>query len=181
VIWESQYWKEPIIEMAGRFEAAGKAGWKPTDPAMVQIERDLFIGCYSIRKLLHAPLKLTDACRASKVKLRAHVTNGSPVPFLRRDDIEKHYKLEKGSVEPRDLEFFCGRIIHSYTFVVELDEVEETLSGFYFGSNKDLEKQLYHVEAAEVVRILRLVGEDYPADISMKTDPVTGEQTYEVR
>jgi hypothetical protein len=42
--------------MAERIEAARKAGKTPTDRRMVQIERDLFIGCYSIRKLMHAPL-----------------------------------------------------------------------------------------------------------------------------
>jgi hypothetical protein len=181
VIWESQYWKKPLIEMAGRFEAAGKAGWKPTEPAMVQIERDLFIGCYSIRKLLDAPLKLTDACRASKVNLRAHLTSGSSVILLYRDDINKHYNLEKGSIEQRDLEFFCSRIIHSFTFVVGQDEVDESLCGFYFGSDKDRGKKLYYVEADEVVRIFRLIGEDYPAHISRKTDTLTGDQTYEVR
>jgi hypothetical protein len=68
VIWEGRYWKTPLIAMAGRIEAAGKAGRAPTDRRMVQVERDLFIGCYSVRKLLHAPTKLTDACRASKIQ-----------------------------------------------------------------------------------------------------------------
>jgi hypothetical protein len=181
VIWESRYWKKPLIAMAGRIEAAGKAGWKPTDRRMVQIERDLFIGCYSIRKLVDASLKLTDACRGSKVKLRCHSAKGTPVSLFRRDDIDKHYDLEKGLTEHRGLEFFCGRIIHSITFVVELDDVEGSLCGFYFGSDLDREKRLYHVAAAEVIRTFRLVGEDYPTHVSSEIDPVTGKEIFEAR
>jgi hypothetical protein len=97
VIWESQYWKRPLLAMARRIEVAGKAGKAPTDRRMAQVERDLFIGCYSIRKLIHAPGKLTDACRSSKVQLRCHPSKGKPVTLLDRNDIDQHYNVEAGS------------------------------------------------------------------------------------
>jgi hypothetical protein len=166
--------------MAGRIETAGKAGKAPTDRRMVQLERDLFIGCYSIRKLLHAPLKLTDACRGCKVELRCHLTSGKRVSLFHRDDIDQHYDLKKGTIEHRDLEFFCDRIIHSFTFLMEPDD-DGSLFGFYFGSDRDRGKRLYRVATAEVVRVFTLVGEDYPMSASVKFDPVTGAETFEAR
>jgi hypothetical protein len=180
VIWESRYWKEPLIAMAGRIEAAGKAGKAPTDRRMVQIERDLFIGCYSVRKLIHAPLKLTDACRGSKVQLRCHLATAKAVKLLHRNDIDELYDLEAGSNEYRDLEFFCGRIIHSFTFLMALHD-DGSLSGFYFGSDLDRGKRLFRVATEEVVRVFRLVGEDYPIETRVKTDPMTGEEAFEAR
>ena len=82
--------------MAERIEAAGKAGKRPIDRRMVQIERDLFIGCYSVRKLMHAPLKLTDACRASKIQLQCHLATGKQVSLLHRNDIDELYDLKAG-------------------------------------------------------------------------------------
>jgi hypothetical protein len=180
VIWEGRYWKTPLIAMAGRIEAAGKAGRAPTDRRMVQVERDLFIGCYSVRKLLHAPTKLTDACRASKIQLRCHLATGKSNTLLNRNDVDELYDLKTGSNKYQDLEFFCGRIIHSFTFLVEL-HVDGRLGGFSFGSDWDRGKRLFRVETAEVVRVFRLVGEDYPISASFKIDPVTGKETFEVR
>jgi hypothetical protein len=144
VIWESSYWKKPLIAMARRIEAAGQAGKEPTDRRMVQIERDCFIGCYSVRKLIQAPLKLTEGCIKSKVQLRCHLSSGKPVRLIDRNDIDELYDLETGSNEYRDLEFFCSRIIHSFTFLMELDD-DGRLCGFYFGSDRDRSKRLFRV------------------------------------
>jgi hypothetical protein len=147
---------------------------------MVQIERDLFIGCYSIRKLSQAPLKLTDTCRGSKVQLRCHLATAKPIGLLHRNDIDEFYNLEGGSNEYRDLEFFCSRIINSFTFLMTLHD-DGSLSGFYFGSDLDRGKRLFRVATEEVVRVFRLVGEDYPMETGVKIDQVTGEETFEAR
>jgi hypothetical protein len=177
VIWESRYWKKPLIAMAERIEAAGKADKHPTDRRMVQIERDVFIGCYSVRKLIHAPLKLTDACRDSKVRLRSHLATAKPVRSLHRNEIDELYNLEAGVNEERNREFFCGRIIHSFTFLMVLSEVSG-LSSFYFGSDLDRGKRLFRVTIGEVVRVFRLVGEDCPTEVRVRIDPVTGVETF---
>jgi hypothetical protein len=180
VIWESRFWKRPLIAMAGRIDAAGKAAKAPTDRRMVQVERDLFIGCYSVRKLIHAPGKLTDACRGCKVKLRCHLAIGKRVSLLNRNDIDELYDLKAGSNEYRDLEFFCGRVIHSFTFLMEL-QGDGRLRGFYFGSDLDRGKRLFRIATEEVVRVFTLVGADDPVSFSVKRDPATGAETFETR
>jgi hypothetical protein len=165
--------------MARRIEAAGKSSKEPTDRRMAQIERDLFIGCYSVRKLLHTPGKLTDACRGSKVQLRCHSATGKPVTLLNHDQISELYDLEsEGLNECRDLEFFCGRIIHSFIFLVGVND-DLSLAGFFFGSDRDRGKRLFRVATAEVVRVFTLVGKDRPASVAFKFDPTRDDYTVE--
>jgi hypothetical protein len=147
---------------------------------MAQIERDLFIGCYSIRKLLHTPAKLTDACRAFKVQLRCHSATGKRVTLRNHDDIDELYDLETSSNEYHDLEFFCGRIIHSLTFLMEVND-DWSLSGFYFGSDRDRGKRLFRVAVAEVVRVFTLVGKDRPNQVTFKFDPAKDDYSVETR
>jgi hypothetical protein len=52
MIWESCYWKEPLLEMAGRLRALKAGRHRLTEKRLVELERDIFIGFYSIRKLL---------------------------------------------------------------------------------------------------------------------------------
>lgn len=53
MIWESWYWKQPLLEMADRLEHL-KTASALSDEELAQVERDIFIGFYSVRKLLEA-------------------------------------------------------------------------------------------------------------------------------
>ena len=139
MIRESRYWKTHLLGMARRLEAAGDAGKPLTGRRSVQVERDLFIGCYSIRKLIHAPSKLTDGCKNMKVEVRVDFSKNNPVTLVSKNEIDEFYHLGRGSAEQMDLEFFCDRIIHSFTFLMEVDE-DGKLGGFYFGSDLDRER-----------------------------------------
>lgn len=60
MIWESWHWKQPLLKMADRL-AQFKASNELSDEELAQVERDIFIGFYSVRKLLEAPAKITVA------------------------------------------------------------------------------------------------------------------------
>lgn len=62
MIRESGYWKQPLLEMADRLEHL-KAVSALFGEELAQVERDIFIGFYSVRKLLEAPAKITDETR----------------------------------------------------------------------------------------------------------------------
>jgi hypothetical protein len=150
-----------------------------SDRRIAQIERDVFIGCYSVRKLMQSAAKLTDASRAMQVNLTWY-RNTKAVTLLDWHEIEKFYDLTKAQSEVRDLEFFCGRIIHSFIFVPELNEAGG-LCGFYFGSDKDRSHRLYHVTLGEVVRVFVTVGKDNPRSVRLTRDPVSGEEKWEAK
>ena len=58
MIWESEYWKKPLLRLANKFtEWQTPRIWDEKD--LVGLEKDLFIAFYSIRKLIDAR-KLSD-------------------------------------------------------------------------------------------------------------------------
>ena len=59
MISESWYWKKPLLDMAKRLRKM-RSVRKLTQRQLVQIERDIFIGFYSVRKLIETRTKLTD-------------------------------------------------------------------------------------------------------------------------
>jgi len=51
MIWESAYWKQPLLKAAAYLQRV-KITNRTKESTFVKIERELFIGFYSIRKLL---------------------------------------------------------------------------------------------------------------------------------
>jgi len=75
MIWESYYWKTPLLRMARRLRALKTAG-ELSEKQLVQIERDIFIGFYSIRKLFETFGVMTDAARSLQVSYGTRTGNG---------------------------------------------------------------------------------------------------------
>ncbi|AZD05460.1 hypothetical protein C4K26_0019 [Pseudomonas chlororaphis] len=71
MIWESWYWKRPLLEMAERLERP-KASNDLSEEQIAQVERDIFIGLYSVRKLFEAPAKITDKTYGLTLALQRH-------------------------------------------------------------------------------------------------------------
>lgn len=58
MIWESVYWKQALLEMADCLERL-KTTSALFEEELAQVEREIFIGFYSVRKFLEAPAKIT--------------------------------------------------------------------------------------------------------------------------
>ncbi|WP_123478544.1 hypothetical protein [Pseudomonas canadensis] len=178
MIWESWYWKQPLLEMAHRL-AHFKASNDLSDEEVAQVERDIFIGFYSVRKLLEAPAKITDKTRSLSIPLRKH-SNLKRVTWRNNHRLEELYDLSKGGHEVRDVLFVCGRIIHSFVFAPCQSE-DGGLYGAFFSSDLDKDKHLYFISIDEVISLFREVGNDDPCDIKWSRDTNTGEETLIVK
>ena len=174
MIWESCYWKDPLLEMADRLvELIRKEEWTEEDGA--QFERDIFIGFYSVRKLFEAPAKVSDETRALKLNLFWYPKKPEAglVDWYNRGDFWELYDLDERHGEERDPLFLAHRLVHSFIFTPSA-AFENNPDGVFFTSDTDKEQKIYFVELSEIVRLFREVGEDYP-DIETHRDPVTGE------
>ncbi len=69
MIWESCYWKDPLLESAVLFKSYSKKEIEESD--LVQIEREIFIGFYSIRKLMDT-FKISDKIKQWQLSLVWH-------------------------------------------------------------------------------------------------------------
>lgn len=177
VIWESHYWKEPLLKMADRLEKYSQKETL-TERQGAQYERDLFIGYYSVRKLFESTAKVSDETRATKMSLEWFPKKpGAPiVDWYNRSEICELYDLTDRHPEQRDALFVAHRLIHSF-IVVGIPAFEGNVSGDFFTSDRDKEKRLYFVPADETVALFRAVGSDYPDFVTWR-DEATGERFW---
>ncbi len=144
----------------------------------VQVERDIFIGFYSVRKLFDAIAKVSDATKAMKAPLEWY-PNRSPVTWLNAHRLTEIYDLGNPKADVKDMRFICGRIIHSFIFAPCMDD--HGLAGIFFTSDIDRKSKLYFLRVDEVIKIFEQVGNDYPSSIEWTKDEKTGTETTIVK
>jgi len=177
MIWESYYWKEPLLKMADRIEKYSQKDGL-TDRQGAQYERDIFIGYYTVRKLFESAGKVSDDTRAMKLCVHWFPKKaGAPiVDWYNRSEFWDIYDLEDRHREQRDALFVAHRVIHSFIMVGSSGGEGEP-SGDFFTSDRDKEKRLYFVPASETLSLFRAVGRDYPNFVFWRDD-VTGERKW---
>lgn len=176
MIYESRYWKEPLLRAATWLERLCLED-EHEERDLVQVERELFLGFYAIRKLLDT-FKVSQSVRRSRF-----VMYWSPciksVDYMNAHRIEKHYDLDVRHTEQRDLTFLCNQFIHSYVFAPVIDEAG-ALVGAYIASDKVRNQKLYFVGLNEIVVAFRTVGRDSPAEQHLRRNERTGQWEEEV-
>jgi hypothetical protein len=167
MIYETQHWKQPLLRMAQRLRAIHKLK-QPSDAQLARVEQDVFVGAYSVRKLLDSPAKITDQTRGTKVALAVY-KNIAPVTYQNRDNVEILYEMTRRGQETRDVQFVCSRIIHSYVFVMEVG-MTGNLEGILFSSDRDRNMRLYGLDIASLVGLFETFGYDDPTSVSWSKD-----------
>jgi hypothetical protein len=178
MIWESWYWKQPLLEVAERLECF-KASNDLSEEQIAQVERDIFIGFYSVRKLFEAPAKITDNTRSLSLFLQRH-SNLKPVTWRNNHKLDELYDLSKSCKETRDVLFVCGRIIHSFVFA-PCESEAGGLYGAYFSSDRDKDSHLYFISIDQVISLFTQVGSDDPCHIEISRYPSTGREILVVK
>lgn len=177
MIWESKYWKEPLLRMASRLRRLS-SDRRLTQAQYVQIEKDIFIGFYTVRKLFETITKVSDATKTRKLQLAWH-PNRKPVTWQNNHRIDELYDFGITHKEDRDLWFICGRIIHSFIFVPMLSD-QGGLAGIMFTSDTDKNKRIYSLDIESVIEVFEIVGRDYPGNIEWSRDADSGKETTKV-
>ncbi len=174
MIYESSYWKEPLLDSAKLF-ADYKDYSELNEQSLVRIEKDIFVGFYSIRKLLDT-IKVTDELKNKKYSLQWHKHRGTDVTFINNHKIDELYELGASNKENRDLWFIASRLIHSYIFTI-CESEKGGFSGVYFTSDSDKNKKLYYLSVDEIISIFTETGNNYVTEFTWKKDSETGVET----
>jgi hypothetical protein len=174
MIWESWYWKQPLLEMADRLRSY-KSQDDLSEEVLVQIERDIFIGFYSIRKLIESVTKITDAAKALKIRLTWY-PNVARVSWRNNHRLDGLYDFTRRYHEERDLQFIAGRIIHSFVFAPCINE-QGGLAAILFASDRDKDEKLYSMEIDDVLTVFERAGNDDPQHIEWLRHPNGSETT----
>ena len=178
MITESYYWKKPLLTGA-KFIQKYMDAENITDAQFARIEREIFIGFYSIRKLLEATAKVSVETRDMKVALKWYPKRaGQPiVDWYNRGEFWELYDLEHPVQDCRDVLYVAHRMVHSFIFTLSGDDDGH---GAFFTSDRDKESRLNFLSTGEIVRIFEVVGSDYPSDFKGWRDPNTGEMKWSV-
>ncbi|EGR0582445.1 hypothetical protein LT011_18305 [Vibrio cholerae] len=172
MIYESSYWKQPLLESAKRLIAM-KSEIDLSEETLAQIEKDIFIGFYSIRKLFDT-IKVTDALKSNKYPVTWFPHQGREVTWLNNYRVDEHYNLNNKNTETRDLWFIASRLIHSFVFQISLSD-QGGLEGIFFASDSDKNKKVYYLSVEDIADFFNDVGNNYVSEISHSYDDVTGQ------
>lgn len=170
MISQSSAWKEPLLKSAD-YLAKVRFGERTTDRTLVRVEKELFIGFYSIRRLLEGFL-VSDATRAQRFKLEWYPARRR-VDLLNSDKLDLNYDLSSTQVEERDLEFLCNQFIHSFVFMVSQEN--SRLGGAFVASDRARHQRCYFVDRRQILTAFRTVGKDYPANLTLARLPESGQ------
>ncbi len=158
MIWESEYWKMPLIKSAEYLRRVNLSD-RTSERTFVRIEKELFLDFYAVRKLLDT-FKVSDSTKEMKFDLMVHSAIRN-VDYLNWHRLDENYDLSVHQSEIRDIRFLCNQFIHSYVFVVS--EAAGRLDGFFVSSDRDRNSKCYFVEIEHILHIFRTVGRDYPS------------------
>lgn len=174
MIHESYYWKQPLLDSAEAFREF-KSISDIDEEKYVQIEKAIFIGFYSIRKLLETETKVTDDLKSEQHEVSWFKHIGEDVTWRNNHKLDELYNLDKSQSENRDLWFIASRIIHSFIFNLCINE-NGGFDGILFTSDSDKNKKLYTLSTDEIIGLFEFVGKNDVTKLEWHRCPETGKE-----
>ena len=169
MIWESCYWKDPLLDLVKQIES-WESATTLDEPDFAEIERQLMTGFYSVRRLVEAK-KLSDSVAQEKLNCKSF-PNLKTVNLLNWHHYEKLYDLGSPTEEKLEIGFVFNQFIHSYVFIIA-DSESCSFEGVYFCSDRYRNKNLFYISTSEIKRIFYLVGANYPYKSKQQYNPKT--------
>jgi hypothetical protein len=170
VIWESSYWKEDLRRLAEKLKAR-KIQKKFPERSLACLEKEIFIGCYIIRKLIGAK-KLSDSIVRLKFPVRFHSSIGRKLTwFTWNRDFDRSYDFKNVHIEYMSLPYLCNQLIHSFVFVPHFGR-HGTLRGIFFNSDLSKDRKLYYLSISTLEMAFRKVANNYPWKTQISFDPL---------
>jgi hypothetical protein len=158
LIWDSYPWKDALLKDAAVLDSY----LLEDEMAQVDFERTIFVAAFTLRKLLEAKT-LTDRVANCDVKCRKFpLIDPVSIPnHMNWHQVDRFYDFDTSRKATVKLAFFTNQLIHSFVFapIVNAEE-DQRAAGFYVATDFDRSKFLYEYELSEMVRIMRLVGND---------------------
>lgn len=168
MIWESSYWKKPLLRASTKITELSQTP-NPSDDDLGNLEYLAMNGFYAIRKLLEAETKLSRTTseghyRSKRYPLRQEHAESKKYPDRIFNKSPNHYyDLANPIQASSNLAYICNQFIHSYVFVFSTD-AKGQLDDIFLSSDRDRKTHCNYISLKEVSRIFKIVGEDYPTD-----------------
>jgi hypothetical protein len=176
MIGESSYWKNDLLKNADALRKRMKQRrW--ADASVARTEQAIMLGFYTVRKLMQAQTLSTSTVEEC-VQVRRFRASGRVVHHFNWHRLPELYDLQKGTAEARPLEFVCNQVIHSYVFMLILEE-DGGLRSIMVSSDNRRSKELFEIPATTITAVFERVGRDYPNEMISVFDMQKGD--YRIR
>jgi hypothetical protein len=172
MIWESSYWKDDLLKSAELLSQKEKQKVWP-DRSLANIEKNLFLGFYSIRKLIESK-KLSTSVETMKVNAVSYPLLGKNVNLLNCHRAYEFYDFSKKRRENISIQFMCNQVIHSYVFLLCFTQ-NSRLRSVLICSDKERKKRVFEISLKSIIRLFKIVGSDYPTKYQSKFNPALGD------
>lgn len=128
MIHESSYWKNDLIKLADKLELRLiQSRWG--DKNLYAVEKEIFIGFYSIRKLIESK-KVSGSVKEKEYEVKQFLYKGNSDSFYSHFE-ESDYDMSKAERATITLAQLCNQFIHSHHFLPFLAN-GKNLIGFFF-------------------------------------------------
>jgi hypothetical protein len=127
---------------------------------MAKLEKEIFIGCFSIRKLQEAK-KLSEREVGRAIPVDVFLSSGKRrVTFLNWNRmISEAFNFVNPKKTHLSTLLLCNQIIHSYIYKEVFDE-EGFLTGIFVSSDRERYKKLYFIALSEIMELFKRIGND---------------------
>lgn len=138
------------------------------------LEKKIFLAAFAIRKLIHS-YKITDEIEQYSVPCEEYKNlNNTKIDFMNNHKVDQYFDLKSANKCHLKLYDITNLIIHSMIFSFFSDE-DGSVSGFYVSSDRLSDKKLYFINIKDYVEAMRVVSNDYVAQMRLERDIETGE------
>lgn len=161
MIYDSRPWKEELNSISKKITDLLQK--RKTDKCIAQIEKNIMIGCFCIRRLNESK-KLSAEFNQIQLKSYQYApldTNSLPT-YYNRIDVERFYdtnNLCENNPKNISIRYFCNQIIHSFVFTFLSGNKSERY--IMFSSDLDKKKYINIISIAEISFIFREASQDY--------------------
>lgn len=161
---ESRYWKEDLLKNAQIIQPVeNPPRW--SEKSMVNFEKRIIISFFLIRKLFET-YKVSQKSRLYKARIFCHKSRAKKITTKDHFVIDEVYDLNNEREVRKCIPFVANQLIHSCTIFAYREE-DRNWGGVYACSDFERDNVIFRIPISEIVKILRLVGNDYPSKMKI--------------
>ncbi len=173
MISDSAPWKRDLLAIATRLETVSKAR-RPSHRRLIDLEKDIFVGCYIVRKLIKAHLVST-ATKDLDVPTVAYPARAKRTTLINWHKVDELFDFSKGDRRAFRLLVLCNAVIHSFVYLPIATSKSGPVKKFLIASDRQRRKSLFEVNLLDVSSAFGIVGNDYPANVQMTFNDEQGD------
>jgi hypothetical protein len=130
-----------------------------SDELLLEFEKRIMMSCYIIRKLNESK-KIPDELYKSEVDLVFYPKSKKDSLNSEFTNIEEIHDMERREIKSKYFSYIVNQIIHSHYFET-CQYFDETISGFFFNSDRSKKKGIYYLGIDEFFEVLTDVARVY--------------------